>query len=100
MQGYSQMRLTHYPSITPFIHEFFQGKDPETSLGPHWEQPGRSILDNHLLDLPKATDVVPDAFQDAEFIYYTGAFESTQPLWMVIRRIELRISAGFVSWDR
>ncbi|TDL15182.1 S-adenosyl-L-methionine-dependent methyltransferase [Rickenella mellea] len=70
--GYSQMRLTQYPSITPFIHEFFQGKDPKTSLGPYWEQPGRSILDNHFLDLPKATDVVPDAFQDAEFIYYTG----------------------------
>jgi|SRR5882762_6967788 len=45
----------------------------KTSLGPHWQQPGRSILENHLVDVPSATDMLPDRFADFERVFFTGA---------------------------
>ncbi|THH19089.1 hypothetical protein EW146_g2007 [Bondarzewia mesenterica] len=71
--GYSEFRLSHFPELTPLVSEYAQGSDPATSLGPHWQQPGRSILDNHFLAVPKATDVLPDKFTDWEHIFYTGS---------------------------
>ncbi|KAI0795021.1 S-adenosyl-L-methionine-dependent methyltransferase [Abortiporus biennis] len=70
--GYSEFRLSNYPSTTSLIHEYSQGSDPETSLGPHWERPGRTIVDNHLIDIPDPTEIVPGAFKDVERIYFTG----------------------------
>ena len=72
VQGYSEFRLTRYPTLTHLINEYSQGKDPVTSMGPHWEQPGRSILDNHLLDVPKGNAVAPDAFEDEDRVYFAG----------------------------
>ncbi|KAJ7823008.1 hypothetical protein B0H13DRAFT_2126015 [Mycena leptocephala] len=51
---YSEFRLPQYPHLTPLITEYAQGDDPLTSLGPHWE-PGRAILNNHLLDIEDPT---------------------------------------------
>ncbi|KAJ7210176.1 S-adenosyl-L-methionine-dependent methyltransferase [Mycena pura] len=48
--GYSGLRLTRHPELTPLLTAYSQGTDPATSLGPHWE-PGRRILDNHFLDI-------------------------------------------------
>ena len=55
--------MTSHPSLNPFITVYGQGKDPASSLGPHWQQPGRSILDNHLLDVPDAREVRPEKFR-------------------------------------
>ncbi|GJJ12897.1 hypothetical protein Clacol_007143 [Clathrus columnatus] len=52
--GYSQFRIDGHPSLTPLIHEYSKGSDPINSLGIYWEEPGRSIVDNHYLDIPKA----------------------------------------------
>jgi hypothetical protein len=62
-----------HPSLTPLITQYAQGSDPANSLGPHWQQPGRSILDNHLVQVPSATDVLPDKFSDFQRVYFTGA---------------------------
>ncbi|KZV71986.1 S-adenosyl-L-methionine-dependent methyltransferase [Peniophora sp. CONT] len=70
--GYSEFRLSNYPKLTPLITQYSQGSDPEKSLGPHWQQPGRSIVDNHFLDVPKATDVLPDKFSEWEHVFFTG----------------------------
>jgi len=70
--GYSEFRVADYPGVTYLINEYSQGKDPKKNLGPYWEQPGRKILDNHLLDVPKAVDVVPNAFTDSEHVFFTG----------------------------
>ena len=51
--------MTSHPSLNTLITAYAQGKDPASSLGPHWQQLGRSILDNHLLDVPDARDVCP-----------------------------------------
>jgi hypothetical protein len=79
-QTYSEFRFTHYPSLTPLITAYGQGTDPKTSLGPHWQQPGRSILDNHMLAVPDASSVVPGAFTEFERIFFAGAFFSGQIL--------------------
>ncbi|EKM53186.1 uncharacterized protein PHACADRAFT_259362 [Phanerochaete carnosa HHB-10118-sp] len=77
--GYSEFRLPRYPSATYLIHEYSRGTDPEKSLGPHWEQPGRSILDDHLVGVPDPGSVVPDKFQDFERIYFTGNYHPHFP---------------------
>ncbi|KAJ7116040.1 hypothetical protein C8R44DRAFT_675592 [Mycena epipterygia] len=71
---YSEFRLPQYPQLTPLITEYAQGKDPRTSLGPHWE-PGRRILDNHLLD------IVPPAkgWDDFTRVFFTGDHHPTLP---------------------
>ena len=69
MQGYSQFRIAGYPSVTPIIEEYCQGQSLSNSVGPYWEQPGRSILDNHFLDIPRAPE--PE-FKDHEHIFWTG----------------------------
>ena len=77
-QGYSEFRLPRYPETTRLINEYAQGTDPEKSLGPHWERPGRTILDEHLQDIPDPETVVPGKFKDFERVYFTGRFISRQ----------------------
>ncbi|KAF8555275.1 S-adenosyl-L-methionine-dependent methyltransferase [Imleria badia] len=77
--NYSELRLARYPTLTPLLTHFFQGTDPETSIGPYWEQPGRSILERHLVAIPDARDVVPGAFKDFTRVYFTGAYHPHLP---------------------
>ncbi|KAI0075590.1 S-adenosyl-L-methionine-dependent methyltransferase [Panus rudis PR-1116 ss-1] len=77
--GYSEFRLSRYPSATPLIHAYSKGSDPNTSVGPYWEQPGRNILDNHLLDIPEPNSVVPNAFKDFERVFFVGDHHPNLP---------------------
>ncbi|KIM80188.1 hypothetical protein PILCRDRAFT_73389 [Piloderma croceum F 1598] len=83
---YSEFRVANHPSLTPLITEYAQGSDPESSLGPHWQQPGRSILENHLVQVPSATEVLPNKFTDFERVFFTGtrdyypSLPSTRPV--------------------
>lgn len=77
--GYSEFRLSRYPAAARMINEYSQGTDPENSLGPHWERPGRTILDEHLVAIPDPETVVPGKFQDFERIYYTGDYYPDLP---------------------
>ncbi|KAF8514950.1 S-adenosyl-L-methionine-dependent methyltransferase [Hysterangium stoloniferum] len=74
--GYSQFRIAGHPSLTPLIYEYSQGKDPRESIGPYWEQPGRSILDNHFLDIPNAPE---SQFKDHQLIFWTGDYHPSLP---------------------
>lgn len=70
-QIYSEFRLPRYPTLMPLIVEYDQGTDPGASLGPHWQQPGRSILVNHLVGIPEPN--VPGAvFESLDRVYFTG----------------------------
>ncbi|KAG2346401.1 hypothetical protein BDR05DRAFT_997390 [Suillus weaverae] len=69
---YSEFRFTRYPSLTQNINAYDQGIDPLDSVGPYWQQPGRSILQNHLLEVPDGNEVVPGAFSDFESVFFTG----------------------------
>ncbi|KAG1779973.1 hypothetical protein EV702DRAFT_1194727 [Suillus placidus] len=68
--GYSKFRFTRYPSLTQQIDAHVEGIDPLNSVGPYWEQPGRSILDNHLIEVPEGNEVVPGVFSDFESDHY------------------------------
>ncbi|KAF9219081.1 hypothetical protein BS17DRAFT_437328 [Gyrodon lividus] len=85
-QNYSEFRLPKYPTLAPQISQFFQGSDPSNSVGPYWQQPGRSILDGHLVAIPNAEEVVPGAFRDFTRRYLTGTHHphlpSPQPILM------------------
>ncbi|KAF8532367.1 S-adenosyl-L-methionine-dependent methyltransferase [Gautieria morchelliformis] len=88
--GYSQFRIAGYPGLTPIIHDYCQGRSLTNSVGPYWEQPGRSILDNHLLDIPRAPE---PQFKDHEHIFWTGDYHDSIP---DPRPVLLRKS---VSWE-
>ncbi|KAG1796064.1 S-adenosyl-L-methionine-dependent methyltransferase [Suillus plorans] len=77
--GYSQLRLTRYPSLTPIINAYVEGTDPLNSIGSYWEQPGRAILDNHLIEVPDANEVVPGAFSDFSRVFFTGDYYPSLP---------------------
>ena len=64
--------MSKYPSATPLINAYAQGTDPANSLGPHWERPGRTIVDEHLVAVPDPETVIPGAFYDFTRLYYTG----------------------------
>lgn len=76
-QGYSEFRLPSHPHLTPLIRAYTQGPAPnsiwnDVSIGPYWEQPGRRILDDHLRQVPRPTEVLPDLFEDWRESYFTG----------------------------
>ncbi|KAI0316598.1 hypothetical protein OF83DRAFT_1125935 [Amylostereum chailletii] len=77
--GYSEFRLSRFPNLTPLISDYANGTDPARSLGPHWQQPGRSILERHFADVPKATDVLPDKFTQWEHVFFTGPHYPSLP---------------------
>ncbi|KAH7929199.1 S-adenosyl-L-methionine-dependent methyltransferase [Leucogyrophana mollusca] len=77
--NYSEFRLPQYPSLTPLITAYQQGSDPLNSIGPYWQQPGRSILDGHLVAVPDAGEVVPGAFGTFNRVYFTGAHYPNLP---------------------
>ncbi|KAI0700292.1 S-adenosyl-L-methionine-dependent methyltransferase [Cytidiella melzeri] len=91
--GYSEFRLTGYPSATKLINQYSQGSDPANSLGPHWERPGRTIVDEHLVAIPDPETVVPGAFCDFERVYFTGDYYPNLP---DTRPVILRKK---MSWD-
>ena|ERR1700761_2957539 len=68
--GYSELRLSKYPTCTEMIAAYTQGKDPANSLGPYWEQPGRSIVVNHFLDVAPPKE--EDGWIDHKQIYFVG----------------------------
>ncbi|KIP09388.1 hypothetical protein PHLGIDRAFT_116482 [Phlebiopsis gigantea 11061_1 CR5-6] len=77
--GYSEFRLSYHPSATTLIHAYSQGSDPENSLGPYWERPGRTILDEHLVAIPDPEAVVPGQFMDFQRLYFSGEHHPMLP---------------------
>ncbi|KAJ7210171.1 S-adenosyl-L-methionine-dependent methyltransferase [Mycena pura] len=94
--GYSGLRLTQHPELTPLLTAYSQGTDPATSLGPHWE-PGRRILDNHFLDI-----VAPaSGWADLTRVFYTGthypALAEPPPEDVIIRK-RMTWGGGFAGY--
>ncbi|KAF9449848.1 S-adenosyl-L-methionine-dependent methyltransferase [Macrolepiota fuliginosa MF-IS2] len=74
---YSEFRLPEYLSVTPIITAYAQGGDPLTSLGPHFERPGRTILENHLLDVPSPDRVQQTTrLSNEERVYFAGDYHT------------------------
>ena len=56
------------------VHNYMDSDttEPTNSVGPYWEQPGRRILDNHLVDIPNASEIVPGGFFNEQRVHFTG----------------------------
>ncbi|KIJ60857.1 hypothetical protein HYDPIDRAFT_116722 [Hydnomerulius pinastri MD-312] len=90
---YSEFRLPQYPSLTPLIVDYDKGTDPANSIGPYWQQPGRSVLINHLVAIPEGNDIVPGAFEILDREYFTGPYypDLPSPRPVTLRKV--------MSWD-
>ncbi|KAF8327641.1 S-adenosyl-L-methionine-dependent methyltransferase, partial [Amanita rubescens] len=62
---YSEIRLSAYPSLSEVL-------DPSSSLGPHFERPGRTILERHLLDVPHPSTILPSSSSSSSIADPTG----------------------------
>ncbi|CAE6415610.1 unnamed protein product [Rhizoctonia solani] len=69
--NYAELRFGGRPALDPLIWEYSHG---EKSLGPHWQQPGRSILEGYLQKVPVPTSSPWDP-TSIRRIYYVGDHE-------------------------
>lgn len=75
---YQEFRLSGFPGVTPRITEYAQGTDARTSLGPHFQRPGRTVLENSLLDVPPPAEVLgaDGGLGDFQRVFYSGKSRS------------------------
>lgn len=59
--GYGEVTIPKYSYLKPLISDYQEGRN---QLGPYWEQPGRSIVEGLLRDVPAATEVCPGTFSE------------------------------------
>ncbi|KAH7890650.1 S-adenosyl-L-methionine-dependent methyltransferase [Phlebopus sp. FC_14] len=90
---YSEFRMPAYPGLTSVIKDYSEGTDVDNSVGPYWQQPGRSILANHLVAIPEGNAIVDGAFGTLDREYFTGQYYPDLPF---SRPIILRKT---MSWD-
>ncbi|KAJ3502219.1 hypothetical protein NLJ89_g8987 [Agrocybe chaxingu] len=70
---YAEFRLPRFPSLTSIITAYAQGSDPRTSVGPHFQRPGRTILERYLVDVPEPNAfVLSGKFTPLKRIYFCG----------------------------
>ncbi|KAI0929476.1 hypothetical protein AcV7_005320 [Taiwanofungus camphoratus] len=100
--GYSEFRLAEHPRATPLIHAYSQGTDPAASLGPHWERPGRTIVDNHLLDIPDPRTLAAGggAWADFERVFFTGGHHPHLPAPLPVLLRKRTSWGGLLSYLR
>lgn len=70
--NYNELRVGGQPSLDPLITRYAQG---EKSLGPYWEQPGRSILEGYLKKVPIPTSAPWDP-EATRRVYFVGDHET------------------------
>ena len=56
------------------IESYAKGNDRANSLGPYWEQPGRSILDRLLVDVPRPSQISKELFGPGHEVYFTRKY--------------------------
>ena len=59
-KGLCRIQLPKHPTLAPVITEYAQGSNVHTSLGPHFQRPGRTILEHHLVDVPEPSSILKD----------------------------------------
>ncbi|CAE6456202.1 unnamed protein product [Rhizoctonia solani] len=88
--NYAELRFGGRKALDPLIWEYSHG---EKSLGPHWQQPGRSILEGYLQKVPVPTSPPWDP-SSIRRIYYVGDHEPDlqgEKLPIVLTK--------YLSWD-
>lgn len=68
--------LPEHPALTPLLTDYVTGTDPKTSLGPHWQRPGRTIFEHHLQDIQPPPD---SRWRDLQRVFFTGTHHPALP---------------------
>jgi SAM-dependent methyltransferase len=105
---YAEFRLTNHPALTPLITAYAQGSSLHTSLGPHFQRPGRTILERHLVDVPEPSSILKnDGLEKLHRAFFCGddipSFippnASTQPIIMRKEMTWRDLLAYFRTWS-
>jgi len=101
---YAELRLKDFPSTSPMITAYAQGTDPMTSLGPHFQRPGRTILENLFRDIPDPRETLAgDGFADFQRVYFTGSYYPDIPQAKAVimeKEMRWRVLLGyFRTWS-
>ncbi|KEP54033.1 putative S-adenosylmethionine-dependent methyltransferase [Rhizoctonia solani 123E] len=88
--NYAELRFGGRPDLDPLISEYSHSDE---SLGPHWQQPGRSILEGYLQKVPVPTCAPWDP-TSIRRVYYVGDHEPSlqgEKLPIILRK--------HLTWD-
>jgi len=105
---YTEFRLTNHPALTPLITTYAQGSNQHTSLGPHFQRPGRTILERHLVDVPEPSSILKnDGLEKLHRVFFCGddipsffpSNASTQPIIMHKEMTWRALLAYFRTWS-
>ncbi|KAB5595927.1 Trans-aconitate 3-methyltransferase [Ceratobasidium theobromae] len=69
--NYNELRFGGRPALDQLVTRY---SHDEKSLGPHWQQPGRSILEGYLQRIPTPTDAPWDPASNRR-VYFVGDHE-------------------------
>ena len=88
---YAEFQLSNHPTLTPLITAYAQGTNVHTSLGPHFQRPGRTILERHLIDVPDPSSILKvDGLEELHRAFFCGEpchlFSFFQMFHIAIRR--------------
>lgn len=93
---YSEFRFPAHPHLTTQILHYSESHDTTSSIGRYWQQPGRSVLSRHLLDVPEPSSILTtttgtrNVFEPLDRVYFTGPYfpelPSSQTLPVLMRR--------------
>jgi SAM-dependent methyltransferase len=105
---YAEFRLPQFPSLGPQITAYAQGTDPRTNVGSHFQRPGRTILERHLIDVPEPSTILKDGgLEEFQRVYFCGEnvpdfVPENAPVHPVLMRTEMRwrdLLAYFRTWS-
>ncbi|KAI5987857.1 S-adenosyl-L-methionine-dependent methyltransferase [Pisolithus albus] len=74
---YTEFRFPAHPHLTPQILHYSESHDTTSSVGRYWQQPGRSVLSRHLLDVPEPNSILAatrNVFEPLDRVYFTGPY--------------------------
>lgn len=83
--GYGEVTTSKYPYLKPLISDYHEGGD---QLGPYWEQPGRSIVEGLLREVPAATEVCPSTFTEFQRSFFSSPHitDVPKPLPVILKK--------------
>ncbi|KAH9476268.1 Trans-aconitate 3-methyltransferase [Psilocybe cubensis] len=103
---YAEFRLPQFPTLGEKITAYAQGTDPKASVGSHFQRPGRTILERHLVDVPEPSEFGVK-LEPLHRVFFCGDevppfVPKESPIHPVLMRTEMRwrdLLAYFRTWS-
>ncbi|PPQ92736.1 hypothetical protein CVT25_015357 [Psilocybe cyanescens] len=103
---YAEFRLPQFPSLGPKITAYAQGTDPRASVGSHFQRPGRTIVERHLVDVPEPS-IYGVKLEPLQRVFFCGDdippfIPKDSPIHPVIMQTDMKwrdLLAYFRTWS-